>query len=77
MENNTRISIVSSSGSSTNSGDFAHDFSGQELLLLRQLQANPVILESWKRSLPDRSAVDDSNLLWVRLTCLIIVVVNL
>lgn len=66
METTTRISIVSSSGSSTNSGDFVHDFSGQELLLLRQLQANPVILDSWKQSLSDRVVAEDTNLLGVR-----------
>jgi len=59
MDIGTRISIISSSGSSTNSGDFTHDFSGQELLLLRQLEANRCLLDSWKESLSNRITEND------------------
>ena len=61
MDIGTRISIISSSGSSTNSGDSSHDFSGQELLLLRQLEVNRCLLESWKESLSNTSRITEDD----------------
>lgn len=67
MEAENRLSVVSTRSGSVGHGAGAgsgssHVFHGFELLVLRKLHSDPLMLEKWKDRLKPKSGSDDCDL---------------